>query len=108
MKKLKVIQIGTGHAHAGMAMRSMRRQSEIFEIAGYVEPQGFTPDRNFDGLKALTLEEAFSMTDLDAAIVETDERELTHYAMLAAQNGLAVYMDKPGGDVPEEFEALMD
>ena len=108
MKKLKVIQIGTGHAHADMAMRSMRRQSEIFEIAGYVEPQGFTPDRNFDGLKALTLEEAFSMTDLDAAIVETDEKELTHYAMLAAQNGLAVYMDKPGGDVPKEFEALMD
>jgi predicted dehydrogenase len=108
MRKLNVIQIGTGHAHAGMAMRSLRRQSDIFNVLGYVEPQGFTPGENYEGLKEYSLEEAFAIPDLDAAIVETDEKELTKYAMLAAQRGLAVYMDKPGGDVPEEFEAFID
>lgn len=108
MKKLKVIQIGTGHAHAGLAMRSLRRQNDIFDVLGYVEPQGFMPDANYDGLSRYSLEEAFALPGLEAAVVETDEKDLTKYAMLAAQRGLAVYMDKPGGDIPEEFEALMD
>ena len=38
MKKIRIAQIGTGHAHAGAAFKSLRKQPDLFEIVGIAEP----------------------------------------------------------------------
>ena len=38
MERLKVIQIGGEHDHAPQILDSLRRQSDLFELAGYVIP----------------------------------------------------------------------
>ena len=50
MKKLKVIQIGGEHDHAAPVFSSLRRQSDLFDVLGYVIPED---DLNyqFDGAK---------------------------------------------------------
>lgn len=113
MKKLKVVQIGAEHDHAPEAIRSLLRQSDVFDFVGYVIPDD-EPTSYYERFRSdytssprLTLEEAFAIPDLDAAVIETSEKHLTKYARLAAERGLAVQMDKPGGDVPEEFFSLI-
>ena len=39
------------------------------------------------------VEEALNLPDVEAAIIETDENNLTKYATLAAEKVLYVYMD---------------
>ena len=47
------------------------------------------------------------MEDLDAVTIETDEVYLTKYALAAAERGLHVHMDKPGGIELADFEKLI-
>lgn len=53
--------------------------------------------------RCLTLEEAFAIPDLEAAIVETDDTVLTQYAQWAAERGLHIQMDKPGPPRPRKL-----
>ena len=113
MERLKVIQIGGEHDHASQILDSLRRQSDLFELAGYVIPEDDASEqfegvkKAFDGVKRLSLEEALSTPGLQGAIIETSEKKLTKYARIAAEHGLAVHMDKPGGDTEEEYQSLM-
>ena len=54
--KIKIAQIGTGHAHASGKMQAVRKYPEIFNVAGIAEPD---PKRS----KALN---AFYSNDLKA------------------------------------------
>ena len=56
---------------------------------------------------AYTAEELLDLPGLDAVTIETDEINLSKYAILAAKRGLHVHMDKPGGTDPEEFRQLV-
>lgn len=106
-KRLKVVQIGTAHDHAPMAWRSLCRQSDIFEPVGLVIPDGEPADRIHTDLARLTLDEALAVPDLDAAVIETADKDLTRYATAVANSGLAVHMDKPGGLRLADMEALI-
>ena len=114
MDRLKVIQIGGEHDHAAPVLDSLRRQSDIFELAGYVlqedDPDGQYRQnkRWFDGVPRLGLEEALSLPGLGGAVIETSETNLTKYARVAAERGLAVHMDKPGGMDCDEFRAMAE
>ena len=113
MKKLKVVQIGTAHAHAMGAFRTLLDLFDVFELAAIGEPDKarraqIKNDPQFAGISICTPEEALDIPALDAAVIETDERELTRYALMAAEKGLHIQMDKPGGESFEEFRALMD
>ncbi len=110
MKKLKVVQIGALHDHAADTMDSLRRLTDDYEVLGYAMPEGegaMFPQR-FEGVKRLTVKEALAIPDLDAVIIETSELNLTKYALMAAERGLPIHMDKPGGIVPADFEKLME
>ncbi len=115
MRKIKVIQIGAGHDHAQMALESALSQSEVFDVVGFAVPE--CEEQRFPkkiklfekewSVPKLSIEEALNYPELDAVLVETEEINLTKYALMAAQKGLAVHMDKPGGLDHSEFAELI-
>lgn len=130
MKRIKIVQIGIEHDHAAMTFESLKKQSDIFELVGWCDPERevyadregmrtiagyhvaegeytWSPDA-YRGYPCLTLEEALSIPGLDAAAIETSETNLTYFAQLAADRGLHVHMDKPGGYDEAAYEKLLD
>ena len=109
MKKIKTVMIGTGHDHAPATFDCLTSLSEYFDFVGCVFiDDGFKAHLNlkhpyFNGVKFITLEDAFAIPDLECAVIETDDNNLTKYAKIALERGLAVQMDKPGGQNHEEF-----
>ena len=114
MRKIKVIQIGIGHDHATSALNSLLRQPDIFEVLGFAVPESEEekyPERiaeYTDGglLKKYSVDELLALPGVEAAVIETEELVLTKYALMAAERGLHVHMDKPGGADLAEFERL--
>ena len=112
MKKIRIAQIGTGHAHAGACFKTLRNRPDLFESVGIAEP---IPERVcrlteravYKDIPVYTAEEILQMEDLDAVAIETDELYLTKYALAAAERGLHVHMDKPGGIELADFEKLI-
>lgn len=109
MKLLKIAQIGAEHDHSVPIMQSLRKQSDIFQVAGYAIPEGESNvcPKAYEGLTRMTVEELLNIPDLDAVAIETSETNLTKYALAAARKGLAVHMDKPGGTELTDFETLI-
>ena len=113
MKKIRVIQIGTSHAHALGALGTLRELDSVFELAAVAEPDASAREKlanhpAFSGLHICDVEEALSLPDLDAAVIEVAEKDLCHYAKLAAERGLHIQMDKPGGENYTEFAQMID
>lgn len=114
MKKLKIAQIGIGHDHAPEILRSIRQQSELFEVVGYALPE-VEKDKFSDrlewpccqGLSLMTVEEILNDPTIEAVTVETEEVNLTNYALMAAKTGKHLHMDKPGGLDLASFEELI-
>lgn len=115
MEKIRVVQIGLGHDHAAEVFNSMLRQPQIFEVAGFAVPESEEADfpdrvaayRDGKRIRQLSVEEALNLPGLNGAVIETEEVNLTKYALLAAEKGLHVHMDKPGGLEPADFEKLV-
>lgn len=113
MKKIRVVQIGSSHAHALGAIKTLRDLSNVFEVVAVGEPdeekrKTLAENPLYSGLYICSVEEALNISNLDAAVIETDERDLTKYAYMAAKKGLHIQMDKPGGEDAEEFRVLID
>jgi len=53
------------------------------------------------------VEEILNDPDIEAVAIETDEIYLTKYALLAAEHGKHMHMEKPGGRELPEFEKLI-
>lgn len=54
------------------------------------------------------VEDALAVEGLDGAVIETEEANLTKHAIMAAERGLHIHMDKPGGLDAGEFEKLIE
>jgi predicted dehydrogenase len=113
MARIKAVQIGVGHDHAYAVVQTLTQRNDIFDYVGYVvvdgEEEVYQQRKDlYKNVKRLTLEEAFAIDGLQAAFIETEDYNLTKYALLAAQRGLALQMDKPGGQDHAEFEQLVD
>ena len=59
------------------------------------------------GYPELTLEAILKDPTIQAVTVETEEKNLCRFALLAAKRGKHVHMDKPGGMDQQEFETLV-
>lgn len=123
MKKIKAVQIGIGHDHALGLWMTIDYLKDLFEFVGVVvvpeeqeyirkqmqqaaaEGKPYTP--YWASTPQLTLEEAFSIPDLEAAFIEVDMEHLTKYAHLALSNGLHVHVDKPGSASTKAYEAML-
>ena len=105
MKILKCVQIGTGHDHYFAPASSMKKRGDAV-LLGCARVNG--EQRTLDGVPEIDLDDVVKMTDLDAAFIETEDRYLTEYARMFVERGIAVQMDKPGGQDKAEFDALFD
>ena len=114
MRKVKIAQIGTSaNSHGRGIFDSIKRNADIFDIVGYVLPEG---EREkfpismpvFEGYRELTLDEVLKNPEIEAVAIETEEVYITKYALLAAEHGKAIHMEKPGGLERSEFEKLIE
>ena len=114
MKKIKVAQIGTSkNSHGNSIWTSLLKQSDIFEVVGYAFPENERekfPDtvKVFDGYREMTVEEILSDPEIEAVAVETEEIYLTKYALMVANAGKHLHMEKPGGTDYNDFEKLIN
>lgn len=120
MRKIKIAQIGAGHDHSPAAIETLKLldKAGIYELIGYCvvpEDAGNTAPFDYESnkghytdVKRMTLEEILNYGELDAVCIETEDRALTKYALMAAEKGLNIQMDKPGGIDGEEFNKLID
>ena len=56
----------------------------------------------------MTVEEILNYPGLDAVCIETEDRRLTEFAIMAAEKGLHIQMDKPGSASDKDFDRLID
>ena len=120
MKRIKIAQIGAGHDHAPAAIQTLMLLdiAGIYELVGYCvvpDDNGNIPANSYEGnkdsykdVKQMSLEEILNYKGLDAVAIETEDRALTKYALMAAEKGLHIQMDKPGGIDGDEFDKLID
>ena len=114
MKKIKVAQIGTSkNSHGNLIWKSMIKQKDIFDVVGYALPENERekfPDRAkaFDGYNELTVDEILNNPEIEAVAVETEEIYLTKYALMVANAGKHLHMEKPGGVDLADFEELVE
>lgn len=116
MKKIKVAQIGVGHDHAVCAISTLKRLNNIFDLIGFcIVPEDsentctFESNKHFfEGVKQMELNEILNYKGLDAVVIETEDRALTKYSLLAAEKGLNIQMDKPGGISDSDFDKLIN
>ena len=113
MKKIKIAQIGAGHDHATAAISTLKLQSDIYDFIGYAVVDGDEPvyDSNqwaYEDVKRMTVDEILNYPGLDAVCIETEDRRLTEFAIMAAEKGLHIQMDKPGSESNEDFDRLID
>lgn len=116
MKKIRIAQIGITHEHAQGKLNSLLKASELFDVAGVVDDSAnvHTPifvnpkDFNYYGLPRLTLEELLSDPTIEAVTIEAPNNECVPIALKCAERGLAMHMDKPGGNDSALFKQLMD
>ncbi len=115
MRKIKIAQIGiNAYSHSNEVFGSICKQSDIFEVVGYVFPENERerlPKKlewfNNDGYPELTLDEVLNNPEIEAVTIETDEVYLTKYALMAAKAGKHIHMEKPGGVSLADFEELI-
>ncbi len=114
MRKIKIAQIGLNlNSHSAQIFGSLKKQSDIFDIVGYVLPENERERlpqhlNAVEGYKELTLEEVLNDPEIEAVAIETDEVHLTKYALLAAEHKKHIHMEKPGGVSLNDFERLID
>ena len=116
MKKIKVAQIGLGHDHAVPIFDSILSQPEIFDVLAFAVPPVEEIEfcdkvhiyRNERRIPMMKIDEVLNLPELDGVIIETEERNLTKYAIMAVEKNLHIHMDKPGGTDLDEFEKLIN
>ncbi len=127
MKKIKIAQIGVLHAHGIFQLRAVLSLPEIFDFVGvffdyeteeeikkgqqnadFVIRSLNELENDFGPIKKLALDELLNYPDLDAVIIDSFEKDLVKYALLAAEKNLHIFMDKPGGESREDFQRLVN
>ena len=113
MRKIRIAQIGTSkYSHGNEIFGALGANSELFEIVGYALPEGERvkfPDKmkRFEPYREMTVEEILADETIEAVTIETEEIHLTKYAIMAAEAGKHIHMEKPGGISLHHFEKLI-
>lgn len=110
-KRIKVAQVGTNYyTHAFQTYESMLKQSDEFDVVGVAEPVesciANLETGVYCGQPHYTVEQLLAMDDLEAVAIETNEENMTEYAQMFADRGVAVHMDKPGSHGSASFAKL--
>ncbi|MGB7348049.1 MAG: Gfo/Idh/MocA family oxidoreductase [Pirellulaceae bacterium] len=98
--RIKVGQIGTGHAHA--TKMSVYRTSPDYEVVGIVEPNAelqakAKSNAAYRDLPWMTEEELLGQGELQVVLVETEVAQLLDVAERCIAAGKHIHLDKPAG-----------
>lgn len=113
MKKLNAIMVGVGHDHAHDTFSYLTSEDSSFNLLGVVlvekdEDNYATYKKDYNQIKMFSLEEALNTKDLDAVFVECDDTLLSKYAKMFAEKKINIHMDKPGSQIKEEFDEVVN
>jgi predicted dehydrogenase len=108
--RIKVGQIGVGHAHA--TKLAVYRASADYEVVGVVEPdeglrKAAEKSPAFRGVKWLTREQLLATPGLQAVLVETRVRDLLDNAEACVSAGMHVHIDKPAGESLAQLKRIL-
>lgn len=108
--KIKIGQIGVGHAHASKL--SVYRASADYEVVGIVEPNEELRRKQesqapYKDLPWMTREQLLNVPGLQAVLVETHVRDLLSNAQACVDAGKHVHLDKPAGDSLLQYQVLL-
>ncbi|MFO0878172.1 MAG: Gfo/Idh/MocA family oxidoreductase [Gemmataceae bacterium] len=109
--RIKIGQIGVGHAHASKL--SVYRDSPDYEVVGIVEPdeglrKAAVNAAAFKGLKWLSRDQLLASPGLQAVLVETRVRDLLDNAEACVAAGKHVHIDKPAGESLPQFKRIRE
>jgi predicted dehydrogenase len=109
--KIKLGQIGVGHAHA--TKLEVYRRSEDYEVVGVVEPDKALRERAaglaaYRDLPWMTEEQLLGVPGLQVVTVETRVRDLLATAERCIAAGKHVHLDKPAGASLPHYRRLLD
>jgi predicted dehydrogenase len=109
--RIKIGQIGVGHAHA--TKLSVYRDSPDYEVVGLVEPDKELRERAgqqpaFRDLPWMTEEQLLNVSGLSAVMVETRVRDLLPTAERCIAAGKHIGLDKPAGESLPQYRKLLD
>lgn len=110
-EKIKIGQIGTGHAHAKSVFSQLRSVTDEFEIVGVVENN---PERrknlgdSYQGVKLISEEQLLNTPGLQVVVVETEVQDLLPSARRCVEAGMHIHLDKPAGENLIDFKNLLD
>lgn len=112
MSRIKIGQIGVGHAHADGKM-SVYRQSNEYEVVGVVEPDEQLREQaqrssTYRDLAWMTQEQLLNTPGLQAVAVETEVAHLLDAAEASIAAGKHVHLDKPAGASLAHFKRILD
>jgi predicted dehydrogenase len=110
--RLRIGQIGVGHAHADGKLAALQRSAD-FEFVGVVEPdeqlrRSAESRKEYTGVRWLTEEQLFNTIGLRAVAVETQVKDLLPTAARCVSRGVHLHLDKPAGESLPEFQRLLD
>ena len=113
MRKLKVVHYGIEHDHSTGIMECARKYSEVFEIAGIVEPDETARallggHEVYKDIPWITEENLFTRNDIDAVFCEGHELKSVAQAQKCIDHGLPVHLDKPGGTDYASFQKVVE
>lgn len=108
--KIKVGQIGTGHAHASKL--SVYRASPDYEVVGIVEADEKQRARAekqavYQDLPWMTREQLLNTPGLQAVLIETEVRDSLENAAAAIAAGKHVHLDKPAGVQLSKYRKIL-
>lgn len=109
-RKLKIGQIGVGHAHASK-LEAYRRSAD-YEVVGIVEPDAQLRERAkeqvaYRDLPWLGEEQLLNTPGLAAVLVETRVRDLLNTAERCITAGKHIHLDKPAGASLPQYKRLL-
>ncbi|MHC4178298.1 MAG: Gfo/Idh/MocA family protein, partial [Planctomycetota bacterium] len=112
-KRIKVGQIGVGHAHAAGKIGTLRKLADDYQVVGVVEPDAklrrqWEKHPAYRGLKWMTEEELLGTAGLEAVAVETAVRDLVPTAARCVAAGKHLHLDKPAGASLAPLKALLE
>lgn len=113
LKKIRVGQIGTKHAHAIGKLQTARKLSDYFEVVGVVETDAAQLEKvqytePFKGLTWMTTEELLKQSDLQMVLVETEIDQLLPTAEKCLAAGMHIHLDKPAGASLVDFTRVVE
>jgi predicted dehydrogenase len=109
--RIKIGQIGVGHAHA--TKLAVFRESPDYEVVGLVEPDKELRERAkeqpaFRDGPWMTEEQLLNVPGLAVVMVETRVRDLLATAQRCIDAGKHIGLDKPAGDSLPQYKKLLD